>query len=46
MYFFNLSEYAYWKQKEPITTLKHLSSRKYSVQKLPQFSKGNNVLGA
>jgi hypothetical protein len=29
---------------EPISTLKYLSSSKYSFQKLTPFSQGNNVL--
>jgi hypothetical protein len=33
-------------QREPISTLKNLNSRKYSFQKLTQFSQGNNVLDA
>jgi hypothetical protein len=33
-------------QTEPISTLKNLSCRKYSFQKLCQFSQGNNVLDA
>jgi hypothetical protein len=34
MCFLNISEYAYSKQKQPITTLKHLSCGKYSFQTL------------
>jgi hypothetical protein len=33
-------------RKKPITTLKHLLCRKYSIQKVTQFSQRNNVLGA
>jgi hypothetical protein len=46
MYFFNSPEYAYLEETEPISTLKNLSCRKYSFQKLTQFSLGNNVLDA
>jgi hypothetical protein len=44
--FFNSVEYAYLEQTEPISTLKHLSCRKYSFQKRIQFSQGNNVFDA
>jgi hypothetical protein len=37
---------AYFKQKEPLSTLKQLSCSKYSFHKLTEFSKGSNVLGA
>jgi hypothetical protein len=33
-------------QRKPISTLKNLSYRKYSCQKLTHFSQGNNVLDA
>jgi hypothetical protein len=33
-------------QRESISTLKDLCCRKYYLQKLPQFSQGNNVLDA
>jgi hypothetical protein len=33
-------------QRQPVSTLKSLSCRKYSFQKLTQFSEGNNVLDA
>jgi hypothetical protein len=39
--FLQLSQIAYL---QPISTLKLLSCRKYSCQKLTQFSQGNNVL--
>jgi hypothetical protein len=38
------AEYAYLCQRELISTLKNLSCRRYSFQKLTQFSQGNNVL--
>jgi hypothetical protein len=31
-------------EQEPVSTLKNLSCRKYSFQKLSQFLQGNNVL--
>jgi hypothetical protein len=46
MCFVNLADKKYLKQREPIYILKHLSCRKYSLQKLTQFSPGNNVLDA
>jgi hypothetical protein len=46
MGFFNSAEKAYFLQTEPISTLKNLSCREYSFQKLTQFSQGNNVLDA
>jgi hypothetical protein len=33
-------------QSKPISTFKHLGSRKYSFQKLNWFSQGNNMLDA
>jgi hypothetical protein len=33
-------------EKEAINTLKHRNCRNYSIQKLMQFSQGNNVLDA
>jgi hypothetical protein len=33
-------------QREPISTLKILTCRKYSIQKLTKFSQGNNMLDA
>jgi hypothetical protein len=44
--FVQLLEYACLQERELISTLKHLSCRKYSFEKLPQFSQGNNVLDA
>jgi hypothetical protein len=44
MYFLNSAELAYLEQTDPISTLKRLSCRKYSFQKLTQFSPGNNML--
>jgi hypothetical protein len=46
MSFFNLPQKAYLEQTEGITTLKHVSYRKYSFQKLTQSSQGNNLLHA
>jgi hypothetical protein len=46
MYFYNLVEWAFLQQNEPISTLKTMIFRKYSFQKLTQFSEGNNVLDA
>jgi hypothetical protein len=46
MCFFNSAEYAYLQETQPISTLKLLSCRKYSSQKLIQFSQGNNVLNS
>jgi hypothetical protein len=37
---------SFLKQRDPITTLKNPCCRKYSCQKLPQLSQGNNVLDA
>jgi hypothetical protein len=42
----NSPEYAYLDQNEPFPTLKVMISRKYSFQKLTQFSQENNVLDA
>jgi hypothetical protein len=44
--FLQLAEQAYLEQREPISSLNNLSSRKYSFHKLTQFSQGKNVLGA
>jgi hypothetical protein len=44
--FFKLAELVYLEKTEPISTLKHLSRRKYSFQKLTQFFQGINVLDA
>jgi hypothetical protein len=46
MGFCNLSEYTYLEQIEVISSLKHLGCKKYSFQKLSQFSQGNNILDA
>jgi hypothetical protein len=46
MSFFNSAELAYLEKTEPISTLKILRCRKYSFQKLTQFSQRNNVLNA
>jgi hypothetical protein len=46
MCFFTLAEYASLRQKEPLTTLKHISCRKYSFEKLTEFPQGNNVVDA
>jgi hypothetical protein len=45
VYFFNSAKEANLEQTAPISTLKHLSCKKYSFQKLTQFSKENNALG-
>jgi hypothetical protein len=44
--FVNSAELSNLEQTEPISTLIHLSSRKYSFQELTQFSPGNNMLHA
>ena len=44
--FFNLAEQAHLEYILPFSALKILISKKYSFQKLTQFSKGNNVLDA
>jgi hypothetical protein len=44
--FFNLAEEAYLEKNELFSTLKTTICRKYSFQKLPQMSQGNNVLDA
>jgi hypothetical protein len=44
--FFNLAEEAYLEQNEAFSTLETMICRKYSFQKLTQFSQGNNVLDA
>jgi hypothetical protein len=46
MFSFNLPEKADLEQIGPISTLKHLSCKKYSFQNLNQFSQGNNMLDA
>jgi hypothetical protein len=46
MSFFNSAEYAYLEHTEANSTLKHLSYRQDSFQKLTQFLQGNNVLDA
>jgi hypothetical protein len=43
---FNSAEQDYLEQNEPFTTVKTLSSRKYSYQQLTEFSQENNVLDA
>jgi hypothetical protein len=44
--FLQLSSIGLFIEIEPISTLKHLICRKYSFQKLTQFSQENNVLDA
>jgi hypothetical protein len=46
MCFFNTAEESYLEQREPISTFKNLSCRKYSFLKLTRFSQGNTVLFA
>jgi hypothetical protein len=47
MCLFNSPEYSYLEEEaEPISTMKYLSCRNYSFQKLSQFAQGNNVLDA
>jgi hypothetical protein len=43
---FNLAEKAYVEQTELISSLKTMTDRKYSFQKLIQFSHRNNMLEA
>jgi hypothetical protein len=43
MYFFNLTEYVYLEQREPISTFKKLHCQKYSFQNLTKFSQENYV---
>jgi hypothetical protein len=43
---FNLPEYAFLEQNEPISTLTTVICRKYAFQILSQFSQANNVLDA
>jgi hypothetical protein len=43
---FNLAALAFLEQKEPISALKTVICRKYSFQKLSQFSQAINVLDA
>jgi hypothetical protein len=42
--FLYLTEEAYLKQREPITTLRNPSCIKYLLQKLSYLSQGNNVV--
>jgi hypothetical protein len=44
MCFINSPEYTYLEQREPDSTFKNKSCRKYSFQKQSLFSQGNNVL--
>jgi hypothetical protein len=44
--FFNSAVKVFLEQRDPNTILINLSCRKYSYQKLTQFSHENNVLGA
>jgi hypothetical protein len=44
--FLQLAEQAYLEPSETFPTLKPMICRKYSCQKLSQFSQGNNVLDA
>jgi hypothetical protein len=46
MIFIKSAEMAYFEQTEPISTLKHLSCKKFSLQKLTQYLQRNNVLDA
>jgi hypothetical protein len=46
MCFLNLAEKSFLEQNERFSTLKTMICRKYSFQKLTQFSQANNVLGA
>jgi hypothetical protein len=43
---FNSAKQAYLEQRDPISTLKYWSWRKYSFQKVSQFSQVNNLLHA
>jgi hypothetical protein len=45
-YLWNSSEKAYWEQTQPITTLETMVCRKYSFQRVSEFSQGNNLLEA
>jgi hypothetical protein len=44
MSFFNSAEYTYPEKTEPVSTLKTMICRKYSLQKQTQFSQVNKVL--
>jgi hypothetical protein len=44
--FFHLDEWAYLEQNEPFSTVKTMVFRKYSFQKLTQYSQGMNILDA
>jgi hypothetical protein len=44
MCFFHLGEWPYLEQNEPLKTWKILICRKYSFQRVTEFSHGNNVL--
>jgi hypothetical protein len=46
MHFIKSAEMDYFEKTEPICTLKHLSCKKFSLQKLIQYLQGNNVLDA
>jgi hypothetical protein len=46
LFFFKLGEKVYFEQNELFATMKTLTGRKYSSQKLTQFLQGNNVLDA
>jgi hypothetical protein len=46
MWFINSPLKAYLEPREPISTWKSLCCRKYSLQKLTQYSQGNNVVDA
>jgi hypothetical protein len=43
MYFFNSGKQAYFEQSECYCNFKTLRGRQHSLQKLTQFSQGNNV---
>jgi hypothetical protein len=42
----NSAAYTFLEQREPMSTLNHLSGRKSSFHKRTKFSQGNNVLDA
>jgi hypothetical protein len=44
--FYNSAEYTHLEQTDPLSTLKYISCRKDSAQKLSQLTQRNNVLGA
>jgi hypothetical protein len=46
MSYFNSAEQGYFKQMEPMSTLKHLSGRKHFFQNLTQLLQGRIVLDA